>query len=133
MSFGTILVPIEQHDLMSSTLETALCLAWKFDSYIEGFALRVANPAAYAMADATAVIIPIIPNAFGERAVLKLMFGTLIRAAERWRSVKVTEFERRQLAAVRKELDQEYETQVGLKKHPSKDAAHVKISSSPRT
>ena len=40
----------------------------------------------------------IIPNAFGERAVLKLMFGALIRAAERWRSVKVTEFERRQMA-----------------------------------
>ena len=39
----------------------------------------------------------IIPNAFGERAVLKLMFGALIRAAERWRSVKVTEFERRQI------------------------------------
>ena len=32
----------------------------------------------------------IIPNAFGERAVLKLMFGALIRAAERWRSIKVT-------------------------------------------
>ena len=28
----------------------------------------------------------IIPNAFGERAVLKLMFGALIRAAEQWRS-----------------------------------------------
>ena len=37
----------------------------------------------------------IIPNAFGERAVLKLMFGALIRAAERRRSVKVTEFERK--------------------------------------
>ena len=35
----------------------------------------------------------IITNAFAERAVLKLMFGALIRAAERWRSVKVTEFE----------------------------------------
>ena len=58
MSFRTILVPIEQHDLMSSTLETALCLAQKFDSYIEGFALRFANPAAYAMADATAVTTP---------------------------------------------------------------------------
>ena len=45
MSFRTILVPIEQHDLLSSTLETALCLAQKFDSYIEGFALRVAIPA----------------------------------------------------------------------------------------
>jgi hypothetical protein len=39
----------------------------------------------------------------------KLMLGALIRAAERWRSVKVTEFERRQRAAVRKKLDQEYE------------------------
>ena len=44
MGFKTILVPIEQHDLMNSTLETALLLARKFDSYIEGFALRVATP-----------------------------------------------------------------------------------------
>ena len=58
MSFRTILVPIEQHDLMSSTLETALRLAQKFDSYIEGFALRVANPAAYARAEATALTTP---------------------------------------------------------------------------
>src|SRR5262249_12462627 len=56
MSFRTILVPIEQHDLISSTLATALCLAQKFDSYIEGFALHAANPTAYAMADATAVM-----------------------------------------------------------------------------
>jgi len=40
MSFNTILVPIEQHDLMNATLETALVLARKFNSYIEGFALR---------------------------------------------------------------------------------------------
>jgi hypothetical protein len=52
MDFRTILVPIEQHDLMNSTLETALLLARKFDSYIEGFALRVAIPAAYATVDA---------------------------------------------------------------------------------
>ena len=75
----------------------------------------------------------IIPNAFGERAVLKLMFGALIRAAERWRSVKVTEFERRQIAAVKRELDQEYEAQVGLKAKTSMDATQVKISSNPRT
>jgi putative transposase len=75
----------------------------------------------------------IIPNAFGERAVLKLMFGALIRAAERWRSVKVTEFERRQLAAARKELDQEYEAAVGLKPKPSKDEAQIKLSSKSRT
>jgi nucleotide-binding universal stress UspA family protein len=33
-------VPIEQHDLMNATLETALVLGKKFNSYIEGFALR---------------------------------------------------------------------------------------------
>lgn len=66
------------------------------------------------------------PNAFGERAVLKLMFGALIRAAERWRAIKITEFERRQLTAVRQELDQEYEAQVGLKKQVSKDAGPAK-------
>ena len=58
MSFRTILVPVERHDLTSSTLETALCLAQKFDSYIEGFALRAAIPGAHAMADAGAVMIP---------------------------------------------------------------------------
>jgi nucleotide-binding universal stress UspA family protein len=58
MSFRTILVPVEQHDLMNSTLETALCLARKFDSYIEGFALRVVIPAAYAIADGAVVAIP---------------------------------------------------------------------------
>ena len=36
----TILVPTEQHDLMTSVLETALLLAKSFDSYVEGFALR---------------------------------------------------------------------------------------------
>ena len=75
----------------------------------------------------------IIPNAFGERAVLKLMFGALIRAAERWRSVKITEFERRQMAAVRNELDQEYEAMVGLPRQPTKDATAVKLSSTFRT
>jgi putative transposase len=75
----------------------------------------------------------IIPNAFGERAVLKLMFGALIRAAERWKSIRITEFERRQLSAVKKELDQEYETQVGLHRKSSKAAAHSKISSSAQT
>jgi len=68
MSFRTILVPIEQHDLMSSTLETALCLARKFDSYIEGFALRVANSAAYAMADPTAVMVPRLEHDIAENA-----------------------------------------------------------------
>jgi putative transposase len=60
------------------------------------------------------------PNAFGERAVLKLMFSALIRAAERWRSIKVTDFQHRQIAVVKKELDQEYEAQVALKAKPQR-------------
>ena len=61
------------------------------------------------------------------------MFGALIRAAERWKSIKVTEFERRQLSAVKKELDQEYEAQTDLYRKSSKAAAHTKISSSSQT
>ena len=75
----------------------------------------------------------IIPNAFSERAVLKLTFGALIRAAERWRSIKVTEFERRQITAVRKELDQEYEAAVGLVAKPSKDEVNARKSGNSRT
>jgi hypothetical protein len=55
----------------------------------------------------------IIPNAFGEKAVLKLMYGAMTRAAERWRGVTVTAFERRQLEAVKAELDAEYQTSIG--------------------
>ena len=58
MGFKTILVPIEQHDLMNSTLQAALFLARKFDSYIEGFALRVEIPAVIAVGDVGAVPIP---------------------------------------------------------------------------
>jgi len=54
----------------------------------------------------------IIPNGFGEKPVLKLMFGALIRAAERWHGLRFTEFELRQIAAVRKELDAEYEVSI---------------------
>ena len=75
----------------------------------------------------------IIPNAFGEKAVLKLMFAAMTRAAERWRAVKITDFERRQMAALRAELDQEYEAQAGLVKQTSKDAKPTKLSSTSRT
>src|SRR6266540_540721 len=75
----------------------------------------------------------IIPNAFGEKPVLKLMFGAMIRAAERWRAVKVTQFERRQMAAVRQDLDQEYEARTGFKAKPSSEDSQTKISSTLRT
>jgi transposase-like protein len=74
----------------------------------------------------------IIPNAWGEKPVLKLMFGAMIRAAERWRAIKVTDFERRQMDALRQELDQEYEVRNGLAK-PSTDAHLNRISSKSQT
>lgn len=43
MGMKSVLVPTENHDAMQSTLETALLLARKFDSYVEGFALRWGN------------------------------------------------------------------------------------------
>src|SRR5262245_45006595 len=58
MGFKTILVPTAWHDFMNSTLEAALLLARMFDSYIEGFALRAAMPAALAMGDVGALTIP---------------------------------------------------------------------------
>ena len=58
MGFKTILVPIERHDLMRSTLETAVLLVRRFDSYIEGFALRLETSAVFAVGDIGAVPIP---------------------------------------------------------------------------
>jgi hypothetical protein len=53
-----------------------------------------------------------------ERPVISVAELGYVRRSE------VTEFERRQMAAVRKELDQEYAAAVGLKAKPSKDDAH---------
>jgi transposase-like protein len=75
----------------------------------------------------------IIPNAFGEKAVLKLMFGAMIRAAGRWRAIKITDFERRQMRAVREELDRNYEAQTGLAQQTSEGATANKLSSTSRT
>src|SRR5262249_49172255 len=47
----------------------------------------------------------VIPRAFREHAVLKLMYAALIRAGERWRGLRMTELECRQLAAIRNELE----------------------------
>lgn len=75
----------------------------------------------------------IIPNAFGEKPVLKLMFGAMIRAAEHWRAIRITDFERHQMAALRRELDQEYDTRNGLAKPTSAKSNATKLSSTNRT
>ena len=75
----------------------------------------------------------IIPDAWGEKAVLKFMVATMIRASERWRTIKFSDFERRQMAAVRKGLDQENEVRNGFVKDTSIDASKTKLSSRNRT
>lgn len=51
----------------------------------------------------------IIPNAFGERPMLKLMYASVIRASDRWRGITVTPFELRQCHAIREELDRRHQ------------------------
>jgi putative transposase len=46
----------------------------------------------------------IMPTISGERPVLKLMFAALVRGSERWKKLKVTEFELRQLNQLRIDL-----------------------------
>ena len=70
----------------------------------------------------------IIPNGFGEKAVLKLMFAALIRAADRWRGLRFSEFELRQIAAVRKDLDTEYEATITPSGSPSQPRFSSKSS-----
>ena len=72
----------------------------------------------------------IIPNAFGEKPVLKLMFGAMSRAAERWRAIKITTFEQRQLDALRKALNQGYEAENGVKGSRSAADPQASFSSS---
>lgn len=49
----------------------------------------------------------VIPHAFGERPVLKLMFSALTRASQSWRRIVITEFELKQLAELRQQLKTE--------------------------
>lgn len=53
----------------------------------------------------------VLPHAFGEKPLLKLMFAAVIRASARWRGIKMTAFDRQQLDAIRKELDEAFKEQ----------------------
>ena len=71
----------------------------------------------------------VIPHAFGEKAVLKLMYAALIRASEKWKSIRVTEFERRQIDQLRKELNEAIDTKL----KPITRPTPLKVSSKNRT
>lgn len=75
----------------------------------------------------------VIPHAFGERAVLKLMYAALIRAAERWHRLKMTEFEQRQLKAIRDELDRAHAEQTAPAVSATHTASPTRLSSKDRT
>ena len=75
----------------------------------------------------------VIPHAFGERAVLKLMYAALIRAAERWRGIRITEFEQRQLKAIREEIDQDFTAHNAPVTPTTATAAPTRLSSNDRT
>ena len=75
----------------------------------------------------------IIPHAFGERPVLKLMYAAVIRAADRWRGLTVGEFEQRQLRAIREELDRAHAERVRPVVRPNASASAVRLSSKART
>src|SRR5712691_7762290 len=75
----------------------------------------------------------VIPHAFGERAVLKLMYAALIRAAERWRGIRITEFERRQLRAIRDEIDKDFTARTAPLTSATVTAAPTRLSSKDRT
>jgi transposase-like protein len=59
---------------------------------------------------------------FGERAVLKLMYSAINRAAEGWRGIAITDFERRQLERLAEELRVQHReaTQPAVKTSPSR-------------
>jgi putative transposase len=75
----------------------------------------------------------IVANAFGERAVLKLMYAALIRASESWRGIQMKPFEVKQLEAMKEELDAEHRQRHEPPRVPSEGASPSRISSKNRT
>jgi putative transposase len=75
----------------------------------------------------------VIPHAFGERALLKLMYAAVIRAAERWRGLRMSEFELRQLKAMRDELNRDFTARVAPVTAPHTTASQARLSSKNRT
>lgn len=72
----------------------------------------------------------VIPHAFGERAVLKLMYAALIRASQTWRRVVISEFELKQIEDLKNELDREFKQRTAA---AVSTASRPKIYSRDRT
>lgn len=72
----------------------------------------------------------VIPHAFGERAVLKLMYAALIRASETWKRIVISEFELKQLESLREHLNRSHAERTAPVKL---SASRSRISSNART
>ena len=65
--------------------------------------------------------------------MLKLIYAALIRAAERWRGLRMSEFERRQLTAIRNELDRAHAERTAPVVNANVSASPARLSSRTRT
>lgn len=72
----------------------------------------------------------VIPHAFGERAVMKLMYAALMRARQGWRNVMVTAFEIKQIETLREQLQTEFDQRHAP---PVTSASRSRIHSTNRT
>jgi putative transposase len=61
------------------------------------------------------------------------MYAALVRAAERWRGIRITEFEQRQLSAIRNELDRAHAEQTAPVVATNVTASPTRLSSKRRT
>jgi hypothetical protein len=59
--------------------------------------------------------------------------AALIRATERWRGLKITEFERRQLRAIKDELDHAFAARSAAPTGKTITASPTRLSSKDRT
>jgi hypothetical protein len=75
----------------------------------------------------------VIPHAFGERPVLKLMYAAVIRAAARWRGIMSGEFEQRQLKALRTELNRAHAERFAPVVRAVASASSARLSGKART
>ena len=72
----------------------------------------------------------IIPHAFGERAVLKLMFAALARASQSWRRLVISEFALKQIEELKTELHAEFRQRTTPASAP---ASRIHFSSNNKT
>jgi putative transposase len=69
----------------------------------------------------------VLPHAFGEKGLMKLMYAATIRASEKWRNLKVTNFEREQLRQLREELNERFKRRHKPAVPPASSAFSSKV------